>query len=69
VNNEKKIMVNKFLLREGSVVLVIVLILIRQRYLSAIKNFFVFISIVSYISVNLPKFILNFSDILRVIES
>jgi len=35
-------MVNKFFLLEGSVLLVIVLILIRQRCLNAIKNFFVF---------------------------
>jgi len=36
-------MVNKFLLLEESVLIVIVLILIRQRNLNAIKNFFVFI--------------------------
>jgi len=36
-------MVSKFLLLEGSVMIVIVLILIRHRNLSAIKNFFVFI--------------------------
>jgi len=34
---------NKLLLLEGSVMIVIVCILIRQRSLSAIKNFFVFI--------------------------
>jgi len=36
-------MVNKFLLLERSVMIVIVLILIRQHNLRAIKNFFVFI--------------------------
>jgi len=40
-------MVNKFLLLEESVMIVIVLILIRQRNLSAIQNFFVFIIILA----------------------
>jgi len=35
-------MVNKFFLLEGSVMLVILLILIRQRNLSELKKFFVF---------------------------
>jgi len=38
-------MVNKILLMEESVMIVIVLILVRQRKLSAIKIFFVFIII------------------------